>query len=55
MAKKPNKYTKLIRYIVEQYINNPENEKFIDGVINEDWKGFFAALETALQSIEEDI
>lgn len=55
MAKKPNKYTKLIRYIVELYINNPENERFIDRVIDEDWEGFFTILEKALQSVEEDV
>lgn len=55
MAKKPNKYTKLIRYIIENYINNPENERFIDKVIDEDWEGFFTVLEKALQSVEEDV
>ena len=55
MAKKPNKYTKLIRYIIELYVNNPENERFIDRVIDEDWKGFFETLEKALQNVEEDL
>ena len=55
MTKKPNKYTKLIRYIIELYINNPENERFINRVINKDWEGFFTTLEKALQSVEEDV
>ena len=50
-----NKHTKLIRYIIESYISNPENEQFIDRMIDKDWKGFFTTLERALQSVEEDV
>lgn len=54
MAKKPNKYTRLIRYMIETIVNDKYQRPYIDKMINGEWKEFFETLETALQSVEED-
>lgn len=51
MVKKPNKYTRLIRYMVETIVNDKYQKPYIGG----EWKEFFETLEKALQSVEEDI
>ena len=54
MAKKPNKYTRLIRHMIQTIVNDKYQAPYIEKIIDGEWKEFFETLETALQSVEED-
>lgn len=55
MAKKPNKYTRLVRYMIQTIANDKYQAPYIDKIINGEWKEFFETIEKALQSVEEDV
>ena len=54
MAKKPNKYTRLVRYMIQTIVNDKYQAPYIDKLINGEWKEFFETVEKALQSVEEE-
>lgn len=55
MAKKPNKYTRLIRYMIQTIVNDKYQAPYIEKIIDGEWKEFFETVEKALQSVEEDV
>ena len=54
MVKKPNKYTRLVRYIIQTIVNDKYQAPYIAKLIDNEWKEFFETIEKALQSVEED-
>ena len=54
MAKKPNKYTRLVRYMIQTIVNDKYQAPYIAKLIDGEWKEFFETVEKALQSVEKE-
>lgn len=55
MAKKPNKYTRVVRYMIQTIVNDKYQAPYIAKLIDNKWEEFFETIEKALQSVEEDV